>query len=55
MVEAIKSVFDFLIEQGYSLFTVVIILAMTTLVFVILTLLKKPIKAFFVIIKHFQN
>lgn len=45
MVEAIKSVFDFLIEQGYSLFTVVIILAMTTLVFVILTLLKKPIKA----------
>lgn len=45
MVEAIKSVFDFLIEQGYSLFTVVIILAMTTLVFIILTLLKKPIKA----------
>ena len=52
MVEALKSVFDMLINQGYSLFTVVIILIMTTLVFVILALLKKPIKA---LTKKIQN
>ena len=52
MVEALKSVFDMLINQGYSLFTVVIILIMTTLVFVIIALLKKPIKA---LTKKIQN
>lgn len=44
MEDVIKMVLDFLLSQGYTLYTAVFIGAMTTFIFIILSLLKKPIK-----------
>lgn len=44
MIEWTKALLDFLKSQGYSTYTIVVIMLMSTFIFLLLTLLKKPIK-----------
>ena len=48
----IKLLLDYLISKGYTLYTVVLIIAMTTFIFLVLSLIKKPIKALTLKIKN---
>ncbi len=44
MWEEIRGILNFLKSQGYSTYQIVIIMMMSTFIFILLTLLKKPIK-----------
>ena len=44
MIEWTKALLDFLKSQGYSTYMIVVIMLMSTFIFLLLTLLKKPIK-----------
>lgn len=45
MYDVIKEVLAFLMQGGYSLYTIVLVMTMSTFIFIVLCLLKKPIKA----------